>query len=608
MKFSTKMIPSPDKKKRYGRIVLFFIAGLFLVIGASIFWFELHYKTRVYPGVLLSNRSVSGLTESKLKDQLAKFRNELESNGIAAEYQNKKVTIFPHVIAANDPDLAYELFAFDSEGTASDIWGIGRERGIFANILTHGNLLFNTKFVLPKIVFFPDVIKKTLQDHFKNLEKPARNAELLVTDNLLAVIIPEERGIIPDYDLAVEELRQGLFSLSHDDLIVHAKEDTPAIIMADLAPKKREIEILFASKATLTFRYNNKTWAIDKNVYKDWIAVTSGNLTFTGGLAEYMKKIIAPEVEEPAQEARFQLTRERRVVEFKPSREGLRIIYDATVKKTTAAFLHSQKNDPIDIITDEVFPEYTTESVNTLGIKEIIGQGVSRFDGSPQNRRHNIKIGADTLNGILIPPGEEFSLVNALGQIDGEHGYLPELVIKGNRTIPEYGGGLCQIGTTLFRGALSSGLPIIERRAHSYRVRYYEPAGTDCTIYPPHPDCKFFNDTESHILLQTRMTDKDELIFEFWGAKDGRKVTQTEPIIYDVTKPPSTLLVETEDIPEGEKKCTERAHDGAKTKFDYKVEYPDGTVKEQSFLSAYKPWRAVCLIGKKKTSASEINL
>ena len=104
------------------------------------------------------------------------------------------------------------------------------------------------------------------------------------------------------------------------------------------------------------------------------------------------------------------------------------------------------------------------------------------------------------------------------------------------------------------------------------------------------------------------MTDKDELIFEFWGAKDGRKVTQTEPIIYDVAKPPSTLFVETDDIPEGEKKCTERAHDGAKTKFDYKVEYPDGTVKEQSFLSAYKPWQAVCLIGKKKTATSETDL
>ena len=608
MKFSTKTIPSPDKKRRRGRVALFFIGGLFLAIGASVFLFELYYKTRVYPGVLLSNRSVSGITERKLKDQLAKFINELESKGIVAEYQNKKVTIFPHVISADDPDLAYELFAFDSEGTTSDIWGIGRERGIFANILTHGKLFFKTKSISPRIVFFEDIIKKTLQDHFKDLEKPARNAELLITDNLLAVIIPEERGIVPDYDLAIEELRKGIFSLSHDALIVHAKEDIPAIIMADLAPKKKEIEILFTSKATLTFRYNDKTWAIDKNVYKDWIAVTGENLAFTDGLAEYIKKKIAPQVEESAQEARFQLTEARRVVEFKPSREGRRIAYDATVEQTTAAFFHTPKNDPIDIITEQVFPEYTTESVNTLGIKEIIGQGVSRFDGSPQNRRHNIKIGADTLNGILIPPGEEFSLVKALGQIDGEHGYLPELVIKGNRTIPEYGGGLCQIGTTLFRGALSSGLPITERRAHSYRVRYYEPAGTDCTIYPPHPDCKFFNDTGSHILLQTRMTDKDELIFEFWGAKDGRKVTQTEPIIYDVAKPPSTLFVETDDIPEGEKKCTERAHDGAKTKFDYKVEYPDGTVKEQSFLSAYKPWQAVCLIGKKKTATSETDL
>ena len=331
MKFSTKTIPSPDKKRRRGRVALFFIGGLFLAIGASVFLFELYYKTRVYPGVLLSNRSVSGITERKLKDQLAKFINELESKGIVAEYQNKKVTIFPHVISADDPDLAYELFAFDSEGTTSDIWGIGRERGIFANFRVAGNCFFHSvsaffflgddeiqiyfyyKFFVVYNLFLKyfrhsQSCQSAWNKSWRYLEKPARNAELLITDNLLAVIIPEERGIVPDYDLAIEELRKGIFSLSHDALIVHAKEDIPAIIMADLAPKKKEIEILFTSKATLTFRYNDKTWAIDKNVYKDWIAVNGGNLAFADGLAEYIKKKIAPQVEESAQEARFQLT------------------------------------------------------------------------------------------------------------------------------------------------------------------------------------------------------------------------------------------------------------------------------------------------------------
>jgi hypothetical protein len=98
------------------------------------------------------------------------------------------------------------------------------------------------------------------------------------------------------------------------------------------------------------------------------------------------------------------------------------------------------------------------------------------------------------------------------------------------------------------------------------------------------------------------MTEKDDLVFEFWGTKDGRKVTMTQPIISNVTKPPPTQYIETEDLNEGEKECTERAHDGAETTFDYTVVYSDGTEKKQTFSSYYRPWRAVCLIGKKKPS------
>jgi hypothetical protein len=79
--------------------------------------------------------------------------------------------------------------------------------------------------------------------------------------------------------------------------------------------------------------------------------------------------------------------------------------------------------------------------------------GTSNFKGSPVNRRHNIAVGAASVNGTLIAPGEEFSLLKTLGDIDAAAGYKPELVIKGGKTLPEFGGGLCQIGTTAFRAA-----------------------------------------------------------------------------------------------------------------------------------------------------------
>jgi vancomycin resistance protein YoaR len=190
-------------------------------------------------------------------------------------------------------------------------------------------------------------------------------------------------------------------------------------------------------------------------------------------------------------------------------------------------------------------------------------------------------------------------LIDALGDIDGVNGYLKELVIKGDRTIPEYGGGLCQIGSTTFRAALWSGLPITARRNHSYRVRYYEPAGMDATIYDPAPDMKFLNDTGYHVLFIARM-EGDELVFEFYGTDDGREVTiePNPPSIYNVTKPGPPRYVLTDDLSPGELKRVESSHPGADTYFQYSVKYPDGEVVDEDFYSHYVAWRETWLVGR----------
>ncbi|MCD4694365.1 VanW family protein, partial [bacterium] len=184
--------------------------------------------------------------------------------------------------------------------------------------------------------------------------------------------------------------------------------------------------------------------------------------------------------------------------------------------------------------------------------------------------------------------------------------YKAELVIKGNKTVPEFGGGLCQVATTMFRTAITTGLKITERSSHSYRVFYYEPAGTDATIYVPKPDFMFINDTPNHILIQYRIEGND-LFFDLWGTNDGRKVTSTDPVIYNITNPAPTKIIETTDLKPGERKCTESAHKGAEAYFDYIVEYNDKEKKERRFYSKYSPWRAVCLEGVEKLSTENNN-
>ena len=175
-------------------------------------------------------------------------------------------------------------------------------------------------------------------------------------------------------------------------------------------------------------------------------------------------------------------------------------------------------------------PKITSFNYEDLGLKEKIGSGMSNFRGSPKNRIHNIHNATSKFEGILIPPGEVFSFVENLGDVNESTGYKEELVIKNNKTFPEFGGGICQVSTTLFRSAVNTGLEITERRNHAYPVQYYSPQGTDATIYIPKPDLQFKNNTAKYIMLQPHI-EGTILTFDIFGTSDGRQVRTEGPTL-----------------------------------------------------------------------------
>jgi vancomycin resistance protein YoaR len=230
-------------------------------------------------------------------------------------------------------------------------------------------------------------------------------------------------------------------------------------------------------------------------------------------------------INQPAHDAKLVL--EGKIAkEFEPGQNG------QGVDVYTLRQLLQSNQESIGLPVLESSPTRTLSETNNLGINELVAVGESNFKGSPRNRIHNLTIGANKFNGLLIDKGEEFSFNKYLGDVDGEHGFLPELVIKATGTVPEFGGGLCQVSSTAFRAAMNAGFPITARRNHSYAVQYYAPQGTDATIYPGVQDLKFINDTSTPILVRTRI-DGTKLYFEYYGTKDTREVAFEGPIQYD---------------------------------------------------------------------------
>lgn len=254
-----------------------------------------------------------------------------------------------------------------------------------------------------------------------------------------------------------------------------------------------------------------------------------------------------------------------KVALFTLSEKGLRLDETKSFELIFNLLKNNIINQELELPYQEIDPVVTAESVNDMGIETLIGEGHSNFRGSPKNRVFNINVATERFDGIIIEPGEEFSFVQVLGEVDGEHGYLPELVIKKDKTEPEFGGGICQVSTTAFRAAIYSGLEITARRNHAYPVGYYNPQGMDSTVYIPKPDLRFKNDTPGHILIQTKIIGT-ELIFQFYGTSDGRKTTVIGP----------TIL---EKNPDGSMKTT----------FTQKInDKDDNLIREDIFKSSYE--------------------
>lgn len=317
-------------------------------------------------------------------------------------------------------------------------------------------------------------------------------------------------------------------------------------------------------------------------------------------LREFLKDF-EKEIYEAPQDALFQF-KDGRVIAFRKEKEGRQLDIEAAISTIRKNLGRSPDFVRIELTTRPIKPEITIENANNLGLKGLLGRGISYYWGSSPSRIHNITLATSRLSGFLIKPGEIFSFNRALGDISQATGYQQAYIIKEGKTILGDGGGVCQVSTTLFRAALEAGLPIIERWPHSYRVSYYEQGGFgpgfDATVFYPSVDLKFKNDTPAYILIQAKADNQSKtLFFEIYGTDDGRKVTITKPKIWEQIPPPDDLYRDDPTLPQGVVKQIERKAWGAKVSFERKIEKNGQVLEERSFYSSYQPWQAVYLRG-----------
>ncbi|MFA5946404.1 MAG: VanW family protein [Patescibacteria group bacterium] len=584
---------------------------ILLIISANIALAKT-FENRMYRNVSVAGIPIGGMSKDRATQTLQDAYNHMIAGGLIVELYNETKTVDLAPAGATDPDLVYPLIDSDIQGAVEAAYKTGRTGDTLADYF--GPLWFSTfgqRLISPTITVAETKLADSIRSVFPDAESSGAPTNFVVEGTKAPYVItvsPAVSGATLDLSAAFEKIKRDArdFSISPVDL---ALSERAAVI----SQAEAESLIANAEKAleggpyTLSFTNEYKqrfTFPVTVENLKTWLLPTKTNnrpaLTLDTEAMKPLFDDIHAKLDISAHDAVFE-TDGNRVTKFEPSREGLRVDDDALIRSLVAAFGSDLREVSLSVMVTE--PEITTAESNTLGIKEVLGTGVSKYSGSPANRRKNIQHGVDKLYGIIVAPGETLSLIEELGPFTAEDGYFPELVIKGDEIKPEIGGGLCQIGTTTFRAAMNSGLDIAERRNHSLVVTYYNDLangkpGTDATIYDPAPDLKIHNDTATNIVLLTQNdTSTSTLSFSFWGTSDGREGSYTPPIVLNWIGAGEKVTKETDSLPAGVTKC-QAAHPGANTIFTYNISRADGTVTTRDFPSTYRALPTICLVGK----------
>lgn len=178
-------------------------------------------------------------------------------------------------------------------------------------------------------------------------------------------------------------------------------------------------------------------------------------------------------------------------------------------------------------------PEITSEYLEGVLFSDCLSAKATSLSGSSSNRINNITLAAQTVNGLILLPGEEFNYNSVVGERTAARGYLTAGAYSNGQNVQEYGGGICQVSSTIYYCTLYANLKITSRTCHMFPVSYLPP-GLDATVSWGGPEFKFVNNRDYPIKIYAWVdTSSNTLNVELWGTDvDGSYVEMTYSTAY----------------------------------------------------------------------------
>ncbi len=571
-----------------------------VLIGAGVYYgFERFYQDKVLPNTYVGSIPVAGLSYEQAEQSLRQNFATLTQKDL-----NFIVDGSTYTIPVMGSGITYDFDRVLQElklRKRHDVWG-----ALFLPTRIETGLRVNST-----------ILTETLQSNIPSIAQPPKNASVYLAQDTqnkpYFAIIPAESHRTADFATIVTTVTTMLEQGHALPVIVKTFEGTPEISDEEAYAAIKESEKWLKKTVTIAYEHQAKKVKAEIAPAKDWqwleFDPKDGKLQVAMNYIKWQDLIgntILPAIEQAKEDVMVELpaNNSKYAVVSGTLRDGYTVDQFRARDLVEEAFRSEGEENKVVTLPVLYQPaSFISSSGIDLGLKDVLGVGHSNFAGSSSARIFNVKKGLAIYNNLLLAPGDKLSFNSLLGNVTVSEGWKEELVIKegGKKTVPEAGGGLCQVSTTMYRALVLGGLDVLERRAHSYLVSYYvgdnDPmSGIDATIYPGSQDLVFVNDTNNYILIQTD-TRGVEAYVRIYGTSDGRKVELTGPNKSGWVAPPAPILAATDSLPPGQVKITKAAHQGRTVKWTQKIIRPDGTEEKNDIVSVYKAIPAEGLIG-----------
>ena len=525
----------------FGAVVLIFV--LFVAVDGGLYYNEIHH------GIKVAGQDLGGQTRGEATATLASFVEETQDKPIVLTRDDENWEVLPE-----DVGLTIDVW-----GTVSAAIGLTRESNAFADLGRRIDLYFTDCNLPMQGTVDRTMLAELLDQLARELDRQPRNARMVIYGNRVT-IVEEEWGAAVDKDGLTAQLEARLFMPDGTPLQIPMVAIEPDIYVADVSPALGDASTMVGSDLVLT--HGDLSWTFTPRDIGSFMRLSpktvDGVSTLVPDLSatkmSYVFDDIAASVDTSGVSAT--MDSDGQSVWVVPATDGQRLDREHTAAALTNAALKATDRTA-EVVLTPVEPELTTAEVEAMDIRDLLASYATTPYYGSRNRQNNVRLSTSLCSGILLAPGEEFDTDKRLGKRDWAHGWrtAPGIVGRG-RLEYVYGGGICQVSTTLFNAVFEAGLEVLERHNHSMYISHY-PSGRDATVTAGGKNMRFRNDTDHYVFIYGESTG---IVTKFyiWGVSDGRTVTSSF-----------------------------RGYRSSRCTVTRTVTWPDGTAKTEEFASRY---------------------